>query len=153
MSSPETPSAGPDSSERAARRAKIDKETAENAGLTVQELQSLRQKLLDARDAMDQKVSSHVELAVPTESHLADEMDQASSDQNLGFALLLAGKDLSLTQEIEAAIKRLEDGTYGICEGTDEPIGFRRLEARPWTRYSVGHQEQLEREERARGAR
>jgi len=138
---------------RAAARAKLDQQNAEDAGLTTAELALLRQKLLDARDALDRKVSAHVELAVPTESHLADDMDQASSDQDLGFLLLLAGKDLSLAQEIEAAVKRLENGTYGICEGTDEPIGFRRLEARPWTRYSIGHQELLEREERARGAR
>jgi DnaK suppressor protein len=71
----------------------------------------------------------------------------------MGFALLLASKDLDLSAEIEAALKRFDDGSYGVCEGTDEPIGFRRLEARPWTRYSVGYQEQLEREERARGVR
>ncbi len=134
-------------------RAKRDKEAAENAGLTVEELSKLRTKLLEARDAIEHKVSSHVDLAVPAESHLADDMDQASRDQEMGFSLLLAGKEHFLNQEIEAALKRLDNGTYGLCEGTDEPIGFRRLEARPWTRYSVGYQEQLEREERSRGAR
>ncbi len=135
------------------KRAKLDKETAESAGLTTAELATLREKLLAARDAIERKVSAHVELAVPTESHLADEMDQASSDQEMGFLLLLASKDRGLTAEIDAALKRMDEGTYGLCEGTDEPIGFRRLEARPWTRYSVGYQEQLEREGRARGER
>lgn len=141
------------SPERAEARAKLEQQNAEDAGLTTEELQHLRTKLLEARDALVRKVSAHPELAMPSESHLADEMDQASSDQDLGFQLLLAGKDLTLAQEIEAAIKRLENGTYGICEGTDEPIGFRRLEARPWTRYSIGYQELIEREDRARGAR
>lgn len=149
MNNPETPSA----KDRDLARTKLDQETAESAGLTPGELAILRQKLLDARDAIERKVSAHAELAVPTESHLADEMDQASRDQDMGFQLLLAGKDQDLTVEIEAALKRLENGSYGLCEGTDEPIGFRRLEARPWTRYSVGYQEQLEREERSRGAR
>jgi DnaK suppressor protein len=150
MTSPEKPSAAQNGDPK---RTELDKETAESAGLTTAELSILREKLLAARDAIARKVSAHGELAVPTESHMADEMDQASSDQEMGFMLLLASKDLSLTAEIDAALKRLDDGTYGLCEGTDEPIGFRRLEARPWTRYSVGYQEQLEREERARGQR
>jgi DnaK suppressor protein len=94
---------------------------------------------------------SHAEAALPTESHLADQMDQASSDESMGVALLLADKEQSLASEIEAALARFDDGSYGLCEGTEEPIGFRRLEARPWTRYSVAHQEQVEREARARG--
>jgi DnaK suppressor protein len=150
MNRPENPSASPD---RDLARAKLDQEIAENAGLLPAEVVLLREALLDAREAIERRRSVHVDAALPTESHLADEMDLASRDQDMGFALLLAGKDQSLSAEVEAALKRMDDGSYGLCEGTDEPIGFRRLEARPWTRYSVGYQEQLEREERARGAR
>jgi DnaK suppressor protein len=150
MNRPENPSASLD---RDLARAKLDQEIAENAGLLPAEVAQLREALLDARDAIERRRSAHVDAALPTESHLADEMDLASRDQEMGFALLLAGKDQSLSTEVEAALKRMDDGSYGLCEGTDEPIGFRRLEARPWTRYSVGYQEQLEREERARGVR
>jgi DnaK suppressor protein len=150
MNRPENPSASPD---RDLARAKLDQEIAENAGLLPSEVVQLREALLDAREAIERRRSAHVDAALPTESHLADEMDLASRDQDMGFALLLAGKDQSLSAEVEAALKRMDDGSYGMCEGTDEPIGFRRLEARPWTRYSVGYQEQLEREERARGVR
>jgi DnaK suppressor protein len=139
--------------ERDRVRAKLDQEIAENAGLLPAEVALLRKALLEARDAIERRRSAHVDVALPTESHLADEMDLASRDQDMGFALLLAGKDQSLGAEVEAALKRMDDGTYGLCEGTDESIGFRRLEARPWTRYSVGYQEQLEREERSRAAR
>lgn len=139
--------------ERAQARAKLDQEVAENAGLLPAEVALLREALLTARDAIERKRLAHVDVALPSESHLADEMDLASRDQDMGFALLLAGKDQNLGSEIEAALKRLDDGSYGLCEGTDEPIGFRRLEARPWTRYSVGYQEQLERDERSRAAR
>jgi DnaK suppressor protein len=134
-------------------RSKLDQEILENAGLLPGELAVLRKALLAARDAIERKRSTHVEIALPTESHLADDMDQASRDQEMGFALLLADKDQNLGTEIEAALKRLDDGSYGVCEGTDEPIGFRRLEARPWTRYSVGYQEQVEREERSSAPR
>jgi DnaK suppressor protein len=150
MNKPENPSTSRD---RDQARAKLDQEIAENAGLHLDEVALLRQALLDARDAIERRRSAHVDIALPTESHLADEMDLASRDQDMGFSLLLAGKDQSLGAEVAAALARMDDGTYGLCEGTDEPIGFRRLEARPWTRYSVGYQEQLEREERSRAAR
>jgi DnaK suppressor protein len=150
MNSPENPSAPQDGSPA---REKLNREIAENAGLQLAEVETLRTLLLNARDAIERKRAAHADIALPTESHLADDMDQASRDQDMGFALLLASKDLDLSAEIEAALKRFDDGSYGVCEGTDEPIGFRRLEARPWTRYSVGYQEQLEREERARGVR
>jgi DnaK suppressor protein len=146
MTRSEDPSAP---SERDRERAKLDQEIAENAGLLPREVAVLREALLTARDAIERKRLAHADVALPSESHLADEMDLASRDQDMGFALLLAGKDQNLGSEIEAALKRMSDGSYGLCEGTDEPIGFRRLEARPWTRYSVGYQEQLEREERS----
>jgi DnaK suppressor protein len=142
-----------ESDERDRARTKLDQEIAENAGLSLSEVALLRDALLAARDAMERRRLAHVDVALPTESHLADEMDLASRDQDMGFALLLASKDQSLGSEVEAALKRMDDGSYGLCEGTDEPIGFRRLEARPWTRYSVGYQEQVEREERSRGVR
>jgi DnaK suppressor protein len=148
MNNPEDRSAPPDRDPTGAQR---DKEIAKSTGLRPRELAILRGALLAARDAIERRRAGHAEAALPTESHLADQMDQASRDQDMGFALLLADKELSRASEIEAALARFDDGSYGLCEGTDEPIGFRRLEARPWTRYCVAYQEQVEREERARG--
>jgi DnaK suppressor protein len=135
--------------ERDSLRARLDQQIAENAELELHEVALLRDALLDARDAIERRRSAHAQVALPSEGHLADEMDLASRDQDMGFALLLADKDLNLGSEIEAALQRMDTGSYGVCEGTDEPIGFRRLEARPWTRFSVGYQEQIEREKRA----
>ena len=148
MNRPEDSSASVDP-DRA--RAKLDEQIAANAGLELGEVAILRKALLDARDAIERRRTAHADVAMPSEGHLADEMDLASRDQDMGFALLLAGKDQNLGAEIDAALKRMDDGSYGVCEGTDEPIGFRRLEARPWTRFSVGYQEQIEREERSHG--
>lgn len=150
MTSPDAPVAAPEPDlDQSEPHSKQDHEVATNAQLLPQEVALLRRALLAARDAIERRRSAHVDAALPSEGHLADEMDLASRDQDMGFALLLAGKDQNLSSEIDAALKRMSDGSYGLCEGTDEPIGFRRLEARPWTRYSVGYQEQLEREERA----
>ena len=148
MNSPEDCSTPPNRDRTSANR---DKEIAESTGLRPRELAILRGALLDARAAIERRRAGHAEAALPTESHLADQMDQASRDQDMGFALLLADKEHSLASEIEAALARFDDGSYGLCEGTEEPIGFRRLEARPWTRYSVAYQEQVEHDERARG--
>jgi DnaK suppressor protein len=148
MNRPEDTSAP---SDRDRLRAKLDQQIAENAELKLEEVAKLRKALLEARDAIEARRAAQANVALPTEANLADEMDLASRDQDMGFALILADKDQSLGAEIEAALKRMDDGSYGVCEGTDEPIGFRRLEARPWTRFSVGYQEQIEREERAHG--
>ena len=53
--------------------------------------------------------------------------------------------------EIDAALQRIEDGTYGVCEAGGEPIGDERLEAMPATRYCVKHQQEMERRKEAGG--
>ncbi|MBX3211155.1 MAG: TraR/DksA C4-type zinc finger protein [Labilithrix sp.] len=67
--------------------------------------------------------------------------------------LRLADKERKLLVEIDRALAKFESDTYGICEGTGEPIGLRRLEARPWTRFSIAYKEQLERERAAKRER
>ncbi len=80
------------------------------------------------------------------ESRQGDEADQASEDAEVALETRLMDRDAKLLREVERALEKVKNGTYGLCEGTDEPIGFKRLELRPWTRYSVAHKELLERE-------
>ncbi len=61
------------------------------------------------------------------------------------FALSLVSNEQEALSEIEAAIKRIRDGTYGICEITAKPISKERLLAVPFTRYSAEAQKQIER--------
>jgi DnaK suppressor protein len=72
--------------------------------------------------------------------------DQAQTylSQNVSFGL--REREISRLREIEAALARIEEGSYGLCEETDEPIGKKRLEKMPWTRLSIEAAEQLERE-------
>ena len=60
------------------------------------------------------------------------------------FALGLLDSERKLLTKIDKALKRIEDGTYGICAGTNVPIKKARLEARPWASYSVEYQRKLE---------
>lgn len=75
--------------------------------------------------------------------HMAD---SGTDNFDRDFALSLLSSDQDAVYEIEAALKRIEKNTYGICELTGKPIPKARLEAIPWTRFTVEAQAQLERE-------
>jgi len=60
------------------------------------------------------------------------------------FALGLMDSERRILHEIDDALQRIEDGTYGICEGTGEPISKARLKAQPWARYCVEYARMLE---------
>ncbi len=78
-----------------------------------------------------------------------DEVDLASAtvEQNLTFKLL--DRDRKLMAEIEHALSKIDHGEYVLCEGTGEVIPKRRLEVRPWCKYSVKYKEQLERRKKS----
>jgi len=80
-----------------------------------------------------------------------DEADQAADDAEVSMETRLLDRDAKLLREVERALEKVQDHTYGLCEGTDEPIGYARLKLRPWTRYSVTYKEELEREEKRSG--
>ncbi len=75
--------------------------------------------------------------------HMAD---SGTDNFDRDFALSLLSSDQDAIYEIEEALKRIEKSTYGICELTGKPIPKARLEAIPWTRFTVQAQAQLERE-------
>jgi len=75
--------------------------------------------------------------------HMAD---SGTDNFDLDFALSLLSSDQDAVYEIEEALKRIEKNTYGICELTGKQIPKTRLEAIPWTRFTVQAQAQLERE-------
>lgn len=80
-----------------------------------------------------------------------DEADQAADDAGVSLETRLMDRDAKLLREVERALEKVHDKLYGLCEGTDEPIGYARLKLRPWTRYSVTYKEELEREEKRSG--
>jgi DnaK suppressor protein len=75
--------------------------------------------------------------------HMAD---SGTDNFDRDFALSLLSSDQDAVYEIEEALKRIERNTYGVCELTGKPIPKARLEAIPWTRFTVQAQAQLERE-------
>jgi DnaK suppressor protein len=90
-----------------------------------------------------------------TISHLQDEnhvlpdlADRASSETDRSLELRARDRQRKLINKIEAALKRIEDGSYGYCEESGEPISLKRLDARPIATLSIEAQERHERRER-----
>ena len=73
--------------------------------------------------------------------HMAD---MGTDNYEQEFTLGLVEKDRGLLREINAALAKIQNGTYGICEGTGKPIGKPRLEAQPWAKYSIEYARMLE---------
>ena len=96
--------------------------------------------LAESRETLD---------TLQTESHNhPDYADLASSETDRSIELRARDRQRKLICKIDAALKRIEDGTYGYCEETGEPISIRRLEARPIATLSLEAQERHERNER-----
>ena len=77
-----------------------------------------------------------------------DFADRASTETDRSIELRTRDRERKLINKIDAALKRVDDGTYGYCEETGDPINLRRLEARPIATLSIDAQERHERREK-----
>ncbi|MDO1584542.1 RNA polymerase-binding protein DksA [Rhizobium oryzicola] len=96
--------------------------------------------LREARETLDH-------LAEESANH-PDLADRASSETDRAIELRARDRQRKLISKIDAALQRIEDGTYGYCEETGEPIGLKRLDARPIATLSIEAQERHERREK-----
>ena len=78
----------------------------------------------------------------------ADIVDQASSYTEKNVEMRAINRQIKLISKIDSALKRIKDGTYGFCEETAEPIGIKRLMARPVATLCIAAQEKHEKEEK-----
>jgi DnaK suppressor protein len=96
--------------------------------------------LRDSRETLDN-------LQEESQNH-PDMADRASSESDRALELRTRDRQRKLIAKIDAALKRIDDGTYGYCEETGDPIGIARLDARPIATLSLEAQEMHERRER-----
>lgn len=136
-----------------AKRGRKGQDDQDDHELTKKDLDGLKKALLEERGRVLSRLDSHVTQATEDRDNLADEMDMATRHSDQAYLLRLADKEHKLLAEIDHALAKFEHGTFGVCEGTGEPIELRRLEIRPWTRYSLEYKEQLEREKGNRAGR
>jgi len=99
------------------------------------------------QEIMDEARSTIANLQLDTVS-LPDLADRATSETDRAIELRTRDRQRKLVGKIDAALRRIEDGTYGYCEETGEPIGVSRLDARPIATLSLEAQERHERRER-----
>ncbi len=112
------------------------------------QVEYFRQKLLQWRAELLAE-SSDTLLHLKEESLLKPDLtDRASLEAERAIELRTRARERKLISKIDAALNRLDEGTYGYCEETDEPIAIRRLEARPIATLSIEAQERHERMER-----
>lgn len=112
------------------------------------QLEYFKQKLQKWKeDILRESRETVTHLQSETENH-PDLADRASSETDRALELRTRDRQRKLISKIDEALRRIEDGTYGYCEETDEPISLRRLEARPIATLSLEAQERHERRER-----
>ena len=112
------------------------------------QLKYFRNKLLAWReDILRESRETLGHLQAETENH-PDVADRASSETDRSLELRTRDRQRKLINKIDAAIRRIEDGSYGYCEDTGEPIGLARLDARPIATLSLEAQERHEKRER-----
>ena len=107
-----------------------------------------RRKLLSWRDEILRGSNETLRQLKEEESRVADMSDWASFETERNFQLRARDRERKLLSKIDEALRRIEEGTYGFCEETQEPIGLRRLEARPIATLSIEAQERHERREK-----
>jgi len=107
-----------------------------------------RLRLLEWReDILKEAKETLLHLQEENQNH-PDVADRASSETDRAIELRARDRQRKLIAKIDEALSRIDDGTYGYCEETGEPISIRRLEARPIATLSVEAQERHERRER-----
>ena len=144
------PRSSPPPQQQIARVMSDGKPKKNQAGLSSKELEMFRDLLLEKRRELVGDMSSMEREALRSATgtnlsnlpmHMAD---QGTDNYEQEFTLGLVEKDRQLLREINRALAKILDGTYGICEGTGKPITKARLEVQPWAKYSIEYARQLE---------
>ncbi len=107
-----------------------------------------RRKLLQWKDEILREARETIATLQNENENHPDIADRASSESDRAIELRARDRQRKLISKIDAALARIEDGTYGYCEETGEPIALKRLDARPIATLSVEAQERHERREK-----
>lgn len=107
-----------------------------------------RRKLEAWKDEIAEESKATIAALQEENNNHPDLTDRASSESERSLELRTRDRQRKLVAKIDAALRRIEEGTYGYCEETGEPIGLKRLDARPVATLSIEAQEAHERNEK-----
>ncbi len=134
-------------------RAQVSSTRRKKRGLVNADAKHFKELLLEKRREILRNVTefedealkkSHLDATGDLSSMPIHMADLGTDNYEQEFALGLMDSERKLLREIDNALGRLENKTYGICEGTGKPISKARLKAQPWARYCVEHARMLE---------
>ena len=112
-------------------------------------LEFFKQKLSEWKKDLKRSSSEAIfNSSMDDNSSSADVVDQASSYTEKNVEMRAINRQIKLISKIDGALKKIQDGTYGFCEETGEPIGLKRLIARPIATLSIEAQEKHEKNEK-----
>ncbi len=112
------------------------------------QMEYFRRKLLDWKAELLDDSKSTIEELQQTTRNIPDIADRASEETDRALELRTRDRQRKLVSKIDAAIRRIDEGEYGYCEDTGEPISLKRLDARPIATLSLEAQERHERAEK-----
>ena len=122
--------------------------TEDEEFMSERQLEYFKQKLLNWKEEiLKESRETLTHLQSETENH-PDLADRASSETDRAIELRARDRQRKLIAKIDSALQRIDEGTYGYCEETGEPISLKRLEARPIATLSIDAQERHERKEK-----
>ncbi|MBN8532022.1 MAG: RNA polymerase-binding protein DksA [Alphaproteobacteria bacterium] len=124
------------------------KPTEKEPYMNEKQLEYFRLKLLAWREELLAESRETLDHLKEENWHEPDIADRASLETDTGIELRTRNRYLKLIEKIDAALRRIQEGTYGYCEETGDPIGLKRLEARPIATLTVEAQERHERKEK-----
>ncbi|MBD1147591.1 RNA polymerase-binding protein DksA [Pelagibacterales bacterium SAG-MED31] len=131
-----------------AKISKIYKPTQKEKFMNAKMKEYFRQKLENWKGELLRESSQTLNNLQNENVTKPDMTDRASEEIDRTFELRTRDRERKLINKIDAALRRIEDGTYGYCEETGEPIGLKRLEARPVATLSIEAQEMHEKAEK-----
>lgn len=131
-----------------AKLSKTYQPTENEKYMNTKQLEYFRHKLVTWRDELLKESQETINNLKEENWREPDLSDRASLETEAGVELRTRNRYLKLIGKIDSALKRIEDATYGFCEETGEPIGIKRLEARPIATMTIEAQERHERMEK-----
>jgi DnaK suppressor protein len=130
------------------KRAERYRPTESEPFMNEKQQEYFRQKLLAWKEEILREARETLQHLHDESQNHPDIADRASSETDRAIELRARDRQRKLIAKIDAALQRIDDGTYGYCEETGEPISLKRLDARPIATLSIEAQERHERRER-----
>jgi len=122
----------------------------EEATVEYQDLEHFRRLLTVMIEEAQQKGDSTIEELTDSNEVFADPADRATAESDRSFTLRIRDRERRLIRKIQAALQRIDDGSYGICDDCGEEIGVPRLKARPVTKLCINCKSKQEEDEHLR---